>query len=88
MRAAPSTQSAEDILMLDLTWMLGGISAALLAIAGVVWATQLRGPWLQRLDGVQAANDRGTNLCIQVLMLAFALSAVAATLAITRRIFF
>jgi hypothetical protein len=72
--------------MLNFTWMLGCISAALLAIAGVVWATQLRGPWLQRLDGVQEANARPTDLCIQVLILAFALSAVAATLAIARLI--
>ena len=73
--------------MLDFTWMLGCVSAMLLGSAGIVWATQLRGPWLQRLDGVQAANARASSLCINVLMLAFALSAVAATLAFARLIF-
>ena len=63
MRVAPSTYLRRLCLMLDFTWTLGCISAAMLAIAGVVWATQLRGPWLQRLDGVQATNARATDLC-------------------------
>lgn len=61
-------------------------SALLMLISLGIWMMWLRGPLLQRLDGLRASNTRPAALAIQLLLLAFGLSAVAAVLAIVGRI--
>jgi len=57
-------------------------SALLLLASGAIWAALLRGPLLQRLDGGRASNNRPAQLAIQMLVLALALSAVAAVVGV------
>jgi len=57
--------------------------SALLLIAAVgTWTALLRGPLLQRLDGRRTSNAGRAAIAIQLLILAFGVSAVAAALAI------
>jgi hypothetical protein len=58
------------------------LSAVLLIASVAIWTSFLRGPLLQRLDGLRASNEAPAELAIQALVLAFGLSAVAAVLAI------
>jgi hypothetical protein len=57
-------------------------SALLMAIAFAIWANWLRGPLLERLDGQRASNAAPAALALKLLMVALAVSAVAAVLAI------
>ena len=68
--------------MPELARSLALFSSFLMVISFAVWATWLRGPLLQRLDGARAANSRPAALAIQLLILAFAGSAVATGFAI------
>ena len=68
--------------MLEAARTLALISAMLLAVSATIWGKMLRGPLLQRLDGSRASNDGPTELAMKTLVLAFALSFVAAVLAI------
>ena len=62
--------------------------AVLLLVASIgIWATILRGPLLQRLDGRRASNAGPSELASQVLVAAFGVSAVSAVLAIAGWIF-
>jgi hypothetical protein len=68
--------------MSEVARILAFVSAILMAISFVIWANWLRGPLLQRLDGQRASNAAPAALAIKLLIAAFAVSAVAATLAI------
>lgn len=61
---------------------LGFASALLMVISIAIWASWLRGPLFQRLDGRRASNVAPAGLAIKLLLAAFAGSAVAAILAI------
>jgi hypothetical protein len=68
--------------MLEAARTLALISVILLAVSATIWGKILRGPLLQRLDGSRASNDGPAELAMKTLVLAFALSSVAAVLAI------
>ena len=68
--------------MLETARTLALISAILLAVSATIWGKILRGPLLQRLDGSRASNDGPAELAMKTLVSAFALSSVAAVLAI------
>ena len=68
--------------MSEVARILAFVSAILMAISFVIWANWLRGPLLQRLDGQRASNAAPAALAIKLLIAAFAVSAVAAALAI------
>ena len=57
-------------------------SAAFLLAATSIWAVYLQGPLLQRLDGSRESNKWPAHVAIQVLVVAFGLSAVAAMFAV------
>ena len=61
---------------------LAFLSALLIVISFAIWANLLRGPLLQRLDGVRAANSAPAALAIKLLVAAFGISVVAAALAV------
>ena len=61
---------------------LAFVATFLMLISIGIWAKWLRGPLLQRLDGQRASNAEPGALAIQVLMVAFGVSALAAALAI------
>jgi hypothetical protein len=67
--------------MLEAASTLALVSALLLAASVTMWG-MLRGPLLQRLDGSRASNDGPAELALKTLVLAFALSFVAAVWAI------
>lgn len=66
---------------------LAAVSALLIVISIAIWANRLRGPLLQRLDGQRASNTAPAAIAIKLLMVAFAISAVAAVLAIIAWVF-
>ena len=68
--------------MLEAARTLALLSALLLAASVTIWGKMLRGPLLQRLDGSRASNDGPAELAMKTLVFAFALSSVAAVLAI------
>ena len=68
--------------MAEVAPALGIFSALLMVMSFAIWANWLRGPLLQRLDGGRASNARPARLAIQLLMVAFGVSAVAAVLAV------
>jgi len=47
-----------------------------------IWVNWLRGPLLQRLDGLRVSNAGAAGFAVRLLMLALVVSAVAAALAI------
>jgi hypothetical protein len=61
---------------------LAVVSVLLMVISIAIWANRLRGPLLQRLDGQRASNAAPAAIAIKLLMVAFAISAVAALLAV------
>ena len=67
--------------MLEAARSLALLSALLLAVSVTIWG-MLRGPLLQRLDGSRTSNDGPAELALKTLVLAFALSSVAAVWAI------
>lgn len=62
-------------------------SVLLLAASVAIWATMLRGPLLQRLDGRRASNAGPAEFASQVLVFAFSLGGLAAILAIAGLMF-
>ena len=56
-------------------------SVAFLLASLSIWALYLRGPLLRRLDGSRASNEQPAKFAVQVLIVAFGLSAVAAMFA-------
>jgi hypothetical protein len=68
--------------MTEVAGTLAIASALLMVTSFAIWASSLRGPLLQRLDGQRATNVTPALLAIRLLMAAFAVSAVAALLAI------
>jgi hypothetical protein len=68
--------------VLEAARTLALFSALLLVVSATIWGKILRGPLLQRLDGSRASNDGPAELAMKTLVLAFALSSVAAVLAI------
>ena len=67
--------------------LLALFSVLLLAASVAIWATMLRGPLLQRLDGRRASNAGAAEFASQVLVIAFAMAGIAAILAFDRLIF-
>lgn len=55
----------------------------LMVISFAIWASLLRGPLLQRLDGRRGSNVAPAGLAVKFLLVAFVASAIAAALAIT-----
>jgi hypothetical protein len=72
--------------MLEGAQLFAVVSAALLLAAFLVWATLLKGPMLQRLDGSRASNARPAEIATWILASALGLSAIAAVVAIVGRI--
>jgi Zn-dependent protease len=68
--------------MAEIAAALGTFSALLMVISLAIWASWLRGPLLQRLDGERASNAASAGIAINLLVAAFGVSAVAAVLAI------
>lgn len=68
--------------MSEVARILAFASVILMAISLAIWANWLRGPLLQRLDGRRASNAAPAALAIKLLIAGFAVSAVAAALAI------
>ena len=73
--------------MADFAQIIALCGALSLVACLFIWATVLRGPLLQRLDGERASNAGPAELASQVLLLAFCLSVVAAALAVGAWIF-
>lgn len=61
--------------------ILALVSVLLLATSVAIWATMLRGPLLQRLDGRMASNAGAAEFASQLLVFSFALAGLAAALA-------
>jgi hypothetical protein len=57
-------------------------AALLMVISFTIWTSRLRGPLLQRLDGVRASNVAPAALAMKLLIVSFGMSVVAAILAI------
>ena len=70
--------------MLEVSRVLGWLGAALLFAASAAWFKQRRGALLQRLNGRAASRARETEGASRVLIIALAVSAVAAVVAVTR----
>ena len=68
--------------MAEIAAALGSFSALLMVISLAIWASWLRGPLLQRLDGQRVSNATSAGIAINLLVAAFGVSAVAAVLAI------
>ena len=68
--------------MAEVAAALGCFSALLMVVSLAIWASWLRGPLLQRLDGERASNAASAGIAINLLVAAFGVSAVAAVLAI------
>ena len=73
--------------MAEFAQIISLCGALLLLACLFIWASVLRGPLLQRLDGGRASNAGPAELVSQVLVLAFGLSVVAAALAVGEWIF-
>ena len=69
-------------MMLEVARVLGFLAATLLVLAVAAWIKLFRGPELHRLDRNPAAKAGNVEAASQLLVLAAALSAVAAFLAI------
>ena len=67
--------------MLEVARIVGSFAAFSLLVAVAAWIKLARGPELQRLDG-STAKAGNAEIAAQLLVLAAALSAVAAALAI------
>lgn len=70
--------------MPEFAQILALLAALLMVISFAIWSSRLRGPLLERLDGQMASNHAPAKLAMGLLMAAFAISAVAALLAIGR----
>ena len=68
--------------MPEIARILAFISAFLMVMSFAIWVYWLRGPLLQRLDGLRVSNAGAAGFAVRLLMLAFVVSAVAAALAI------
>jgi len=68
--------------MPEVARILAFVSAFLMVMSFAIWVNWLRGPLLQRLDGLRVSNAGPAGFSIRLLMLAFVLSALAAALAI------
>ena len=68
--------------MFEAAQFLALCSAALLMASLAVWGGVLRGPLMQRLDGLRATNDEPAQLAIRALAMAFGLSAAAAIMVV------
>jgi hypothetical protein len=62
--------------------ILAFAAALLMVISFAIWSSWLRGPLLQRLDGPRASNVAPAALAIQLLIVSFGVSFVAAVFAI------
>ena len=71
--------------MLEGAQLFAGVSAVLLLAALLVWASLLKGPLLQRLNGSRASNARPAEIAARILATALGLSAIAAVVAIVGR---
>jgi hypothetical protein len=72
--------------MLEIGRTLAVAAALLMVISFAIWSSWLRGPLLQRLDGLRASNVAPAALAIKLLTVAFGVSLVAALFAIIGRI--
>jgi hypothetical protein len=68
--------------MPEIARILAFISAFLMVMSFAIWFNWLRGPLLQRLDGLRVSNAGAAGFAVRLLMLALVVSAVAAALAI------
>jgi len=68
--------------MPEIARILAFISAFLMVMSFAIWVNWLRGPLLQRLDGLRVSNAGAAGFAVRLLMLALVVSAVAAALAI------
>ncbi|WP_344699693.1 hypothetical protein [Sphingomonas limnosediminicola] len=68
--------------MLELARIIALLSSLLLVASIIIWASVLRGPLMQRLDGKRLSNSRPTELASKLLVFAFGIGGVAAFLAI------
>jgi hypothetical protein len=73
--------------MLESAGFLGWLAGALLLAAVAAWLKLGRRPLLQRLDGRSALNNQQVEQASRLLLMALALSAVAAALAIAALMF-
>lgn len=73
--------------MLDAAGYLGWLSAALLFAAATAWLKLFRGPLLQRLNGRVTLKTEQVESASRLLVAAVALSAIAAALVISGRMF-
>ena len=58
------------------------LSAVLIVTSVAVFSKWLRGPLMQRLDGQRASNVAPSAIVLRLLMVALAISALAAALAV------
>lgn len=68
--------------MTEAARILALFAALVMTASFAIWAKWLRGPLLQRLDGRRASNAQPAALALQLLMLGFGMSAIAAILAV------
>ncbi len=68
--------------MPEVAEILAFAAALLVVISFAIWLSWLRGPLLQRLGGLRAANVAPAALAINLLMVALGTSIVAAVVAI------
>ena len=73
--------------MLETSGFLGWLAAALLFAAGAAWLKLGRGPVLQRLNGRAKLKTEQVEGASRLLMAAVGLSAVAAVVALSGRMF-
>ena len=73
--------------MLETSGFLGWLAAALLFAAGAAWLKLGRGPVLQRLNGRAKLKTEQVEGASRLLMAAVGLSAIAAVVAISARVF-
>lgn len=70
--------------MLETSYIIAGLSAAVLTVAVVAWVKLFNGPALQRMDGGREPDPAKAELASQMLIVAVGLSAIAAILAVIR----
>lgn len=68
--------------MFEASYIVGSVSAGLLILAVIAWIKLFRAPALQPVDGGSAPKLGRTKRASRLLVAAFALSAVAAALAV------
>ena len=66
----------------EMARVLAFAAALLMVISFAIWLSWLRGPLLQRLDGPRVSNVAPAALAMKSLIVAFAVSFVAAVLAV------